>query len=167
MEQLCKMLQQMANGIATFSNLKPNTYILVEIATNEDYIIDTTEHKIEVGYDVTITKELTNEHKKGNLRIFKVDKDNHEIRLGNVAFDLYSVELDKIIGTYKTSVDGEIYIENIRTRWIQTVWKKYRKMVQFSWRYRGKSWVERSYRSNSRKWIKESTSKNCKGRWRR
>lgn len=116
MEQLCKMLQQMANGIATFSNLKPNTYILVEIATNDDYIIDTTEHKIEVGYDVTITKELTNEHKKGNLRIFKVDKDNHEIRLGNVEFDLYSVELDKIIGTYKTSVDGEIYIENIRTR---------------------------------------------------
>ncbi len=57
MEQLCKMLQQMTNGIATFSNLKPNTYILVEIATNEDYIIDTTEHKIEVGYDVTITKE--------------------------------------------------------------------------------------------------------------
>lgn len=46
MEQLCKMLQQMANGIATFSNLKPNTYILVEIATNDDYIIDTAEHKI-------------------------------------------------------------------------------------------------------------------------
>ena len=115
----------MANGIATFSNLKPNTYKLVEIATNDDYIIDTTEHKIEVGYDVTITKELTNEHKKGNLRIFKVDKDNHEIRLGNVEFDLYSVELDKIIGTYKTSEDGEIYIENIRTRRIQADRKEY------------------------------------------
>ena len=103
-------------GIATFSNLKPNTYILVETATGDDYILDTTENKVKVGYDVTITKELTNEHKRGNLRIFKVDKDNHEIRLGNVEFDLYSVELDKIIGTYKTSVDGEIYIENIRTR---------------------------------------------------
>ena len=103
MEQLCKMLQQIANGIATFSNLKPNTYILVETSTNEDYIIDTTEH-------------ITNEHKKGNLKIVKVDKDNHEIRLGNVAFDLYSVELDKIIGTYTTNVDGEIFIENIRTR---------------------------------------------------
>ena len=30
-------------------------------------------------------------------------------------FDLYSVELDKIIGTYTTNVDGEIYIENLRT----------------------------------------------------
>ena len=116
MEQLCKMLQPMINGIATFSNLKPNTYILVEIATNENYILDTTEHKIEVGYDVTVTKELTNEHKKGNLKIVKVDKDNHEIRLGNVPFDLYSVELDKIIGTYTTNVDGEIFIEDIRTR---------------------------------------------------
>ena len=126
----------MKNGIATFSNLKPNKYVLVEIATNDNYILDTTENKIEVDYDVTITKKLTNEHKKGNLRIFKVDKDNHEIRLGNVEFDLYSVELDKIIGTYKTSVDGEIYIENIRTRRIQADRKKYRKMVQPSRRYR-------------------------------
>ena len=103
-------------GIATFSNLKPNTYVLVETATNDNYILDTTENKVDVGYDVTVTKELTNEYKKGNLKIYKVDADNNEIRLGNVQFDLYSVELDKVIGTYTTNVDGEIYIENLRTR---------------------------------------------------
>lgn len=103
-------------GIATFSNLRPGQYILVETATNDNYILDTTENKVDVGYDVTVTKELTNEHKKGNLKIYKVDADNNEIRLGNVQFDLYSVELDKVIGTYTTNVDGEIYIENLRTR---------------------------------------------------
>lgn len=102
-------------GIATFSNLRPGQYILVETATNDDYIIDTTENEVNVTFDATVTKELTNEHKKGNLKVYKVDADNNEIRLGNVQFDLYSVELDKIIGTYTTNVDGEIYIENLRT----------------------------------------------------
>ena len=119
----------MKNGIATFSNLKPNKYILVEVATNDNYILDATQNTVDVGYDVTVTKELTNEHKKGNLKVYKVDKDNNEIRLGNVKFDLYSVELDKVIGTYTTNVDGEIYIENIRTRRIQADRKEYRKMV--------------------------------------
>ncbi len=45
----------MKNGIATFSNLKPNKYVLVEIATNDNYILDTTENKVDVGYDVTVT----------------------------------------------------------------------------------------------------------------
>ncbi len=104
-----------SNGIATFSNLRPGQYILVETATNDDYILDTTENKVTVGYDTTVTKELTNKHKEGNLKVYKVDADNNEIRLGNVQFDLYSVELDKIVGTYTTNVDGEIYIENLRT----------------------------------------------------
>lgn len=102
-------------GIATFSNLRPGKYIVVETATNDNYILDTTENEVNVGYDTTITKELTNKHKEGNLKVYKVDADNNEIRLGNVQFDLYSVELDKIIGTYTTNVDGEIYIENLRT----------------------------------------------------
>lgn len=118
------MLHQMTNGIATFSNLKPSRYVLVETATNENYILDTTKNKVDVGYDVTITKELTKEHKKGNLTVYKVDADNNEIRLGNVEFDLYSVELDKVIGTYKTSVDGEIHISNLRTRRILVNRKK-------------------------------------------
>ena len=104
------MLHQMTNGLTTFSNLKPSRYVLVETATNENYILDTTKIKVDVGYDVTITKELTNEHKKGNLTAYKVDADNNEIMIRKCRIDLYSVELDKVIGTYKTSVDGEIHI---------------------------------------------------------
>ena len=116
-------------GIATFSNLKPGKYTLVEVATNDNYILDTTENKVDVGYDVTVTKEITNKHKEGNLKVYKVDKDNNEIRLGNVKFDLYSVELDKVIGTYTTNVDGEIYIENLRTGEYKLIEKNTRKMV--------------------------------------
>ena len=123
------MQQPMKNGIATFSNLKPNKYVLVEIATNDNYILDTTENKVDVGYDLTVTKEITNKHKEGNLKVYKVDKDNNEIRLGNVKFDLYSVELDKVIGTYTTNVDGEIYIEKLRTGEYKLIEKNTRKMV--------------------------------------
>lgn len=117
------------DGIASFSNLTPGKYVIVEIATNDNYILDTTENKVDVGYDVTVTKEITNKHKEGNLKVYKVDKDNNEIRLGNVKFDLYSVELDKVIGTYTTNVDGEIYIENLRTGEYKLIEKNTRKMV--------------------------------------
>ncbi len=37
--------------------------------------------------------------------MYKVDKDNHKISLGNVEFDLYSEEFKKVIGTYRTDVN--------------------------------------------------------------
>ena len=58
---------------------------------------------------------FTNEHKKGNVKINKVDKDNNKIALGNIEFDLYSEEYGRVIGTYKTDANGEIVIENLRT----------------------------------------------------
>ena len=46
--------------------------------------------------------------------MYKVDKDNNKIALGNVAFELYSNELKKVIGTYRTDVNGKINIKNLR-----------------------------------------------------
>ena len=63
------------------------------------------------------------------MKIYKVDKDNNKIGLGNVTFDLYSEELKKVIGTYTTNVDGEIYIEQIRTGNYKLIEKNSRKMV--------------------------------------
>lgn len=125
-----------SKGIVEFKNLYQNSYVLKELSTNNNYILSKVEFDVNVEYNKTTKVEVENEHKKGNIKVYKVDKDNNKIALGNVEFDLYSVELDKIIGTYKTSVDGEIYIENIRTRRIQADRKKYRKMVQPSRRYR-------------------------------
>lgn len=103
-----------SEGIAEFKNLYQNSYILKELSTNEDYILSNVEFDVNVEYNKTTQIEVENEHKKGNLKVYKVDKDNNKISLGNVEFDLYSEEFDKVIGTYYTDVNGEIYIENLR-----------------------------------------------------
>lgn len=103
-------------GIATFSGLYQNNYVLKEVSTNPKYVLNTKAFDVNVEYNGTTTKDITNEHKKGNLKIYKVDKDNHKIALGNVKFDLFSEEFQKVIGTYTTNVDGEIQINNLRIR---------------------------------------------------
>lgn len=103
-----------ADGVATFSSLYQNSYVLKELSTNEKYILNTMEFDVDVKFNGTSTVNVENEHKKGNLKVYKVDKDNNKITLGGVEFELYSEEFKKVIGTYKTNQDGEIYVENLR-----------------------------------------------------
>ena len=56
--------------------------------------------------------------------MYKVDKDNNKISLGNVEFDLYSDEYKKVIGTYKTDENGIFTVKNLRTRYIQIIRKE-------------------------------------------
>lgn len=109
-----------SNGQAYFSMLYQGKYVLTEISTNEKYILNTNTFDINVEYNKTTTKEITNEHKKGNLKVLKVDKDNHKIPLGNVSFDLYSEEFQKVIGTYTTNVDGIFQVNHLRIRKLST-----------------------------------------------
>lgn len=102
------------NGQATFSMLYQGKYTLKELSTNEKYILNTATFDVDVEFNKTSTKDITNEHKKGNLKVYKVDKDDHNIRLGNVNFDLYSEEFQKVIGTYTTNVDGEFQVNHLR-----------------------------------------------------
>lgn len=102
------------NGKASFSMLYQGKYILKEIATNDKYILNKSTFDIDVEYNKTTTKTITNEHKRGNLKVYKVDKDNHKIALGNVDFDLYSEEFKRVIGTYTTNVDGEFQVNDLR-----------------------------------------------------
>jgi collagen adhesion protein len=118
-------------GVATFSGLYQDNYKLKELSTNSKYILNNATFDVDVEYNQTTTKDITNEHKKGNLKIFKVDKDNHKIALGNVKFDLFSEEFQKVIGTYTTNVDGEIQINNLRIGNYKLIEKNTRKMVQF------------------------------------
>lgn len=92
-------------GIATFNNLYQSNYVIKEIKSNDNYVIMQETINIPAYYNKITEQTLTNEHKKGNLKVYKVDKDNHKIALGNVDFDLYSEEFGKVIGTYKTNVN--------------------------------------------------------------
>lgn len=117
------------NGVATFSGLYQDNYKLKELSTDPKYILNEAIFDVNVEYNQTTTKNIENEHKKGNLKIFKVDKDNHKIALGNVKFDLFSEEFQKVIGTYATNVDGEIQINNLRIGNYKLIEKNTRKMV--------------------------------------
>lgn len=101
-------------GKITASGLRPGKVIVTELETQDKYILDTTPVEVDLEYNQVKTLNLTNEHKRGNLKIYKVDKDNHKITLGNVKFDLYSEEFQKVIGSYATNEDGEIEINNLR-----------------------------------------------------
>ena len=105
-----------AEGKIEFTNLYQGKYILKETKTNENYILDeNSEFSIDVTYNNTTTIDIENEHKKGDLTIYKVDKENNNILLGNVGFELYSKETGKLIGTYYTDVNGKIEIKDLRT----------------------------------------------------
>ena len=104
-----------SNGESTFTNLYPGSYVLKEISTNANYILNEKAFDINVEYNKTTSQTITNEHKKGNIKVYKVDKDNKKVVLGNVEFQLYSEEFKKVVGTYYTDVNGELEIKNIRT----------------------------------------------------
>ncbi len=121
------------NGEATFPNLYQGNYILKEIATNDNYILLDKEFNVNVEFDKTTTETITNEHKKGDLTVYKVDKDNNKIALGGVTFDLYSEEFGKVIGTYVTDKNGEIHVKDLRTgnyTWIEKETNKWYNLAE-------------------------------------
>ena len=103
-----------AEGIVIFTELYQGTYNLQEIKNNDSYEISNEITKVITEYNKTTEIQVTNEKKKGQVRVIKVDKDNNKIGLGDIKFDLYSEEFKKVIGTYTTDVNGEIFIENLR-----------------------------------------------------
>lgn len=104
-----------SQGEIVLNKLKQGKVIATEIATKSEYILNDEEQEILLDYDTY--KELTvgNEHKRGDLTVYKVDADNNKIALGGVEFALYSYEFNKITGYYKTDVNGEIHIKGLRT----------------------------------------------------
>lgn len=102
------------DGVATFDKLYQANYKLVEVETNPKYILNKAEFDVNVEYNKTTKLDVENEHKKGNIKVYKIDKDNNRVVLGNVEFDLFSHEFNKVIGTYYTDVNGELEIKDLR-----------------------------------------------------
>lgn len=104
-----------SQGCIELSKLRQGNVIVTEIATKSEYILDDKERKIVLDYNDFKTMTIENEHKRGDLKVYKVDADNNKITLGGVKFALYSYEFNKIIGHYTTNANGEISIKNLRT----------------------------------------------------
>lgn len=101
------------NGEILFENLMIGKYQLKEKQPNENYVLKIEPIDVLIEYDQTTVQEITNERKKGNLEIYKVDKEDHQITLSGVIFELYSKELEKVIGTYQTDELGKIFVNDL------------------------------------------------------
>lgn len=104
-----------SQGCIELSKLRQGNVIATEIATKSEYILDDKEREIVLNYNDSKTMNIENEHKRGDLKVYKVDADNNKITLGGVKFALYSYEFNKITGHYTTNANGEISIKNLRT----------------------------------------------------
>lgn len=103
------------NGAILLEKLRQGKVIATEVKTKEEYILNTDEQEIVLDYEDYKMITVENEHKRGDLKVYKVDSDNNKIALGGVRFALYSYEFGKITGYYTTDANGEIYIKGLRT----------------------------------------------------
>lgn len=102
-----------SNGNITVSKLKQGTVIVTEKSVPNAYILDSSSKSIILGYNSTSTLNVTNNLKRGNIKVVKIDQDNNEIRIPDVTFQLLDNN-KKVIGTYTTDKNGEIFIQDLK-----------------------------------------------------
>ena len=100
-------------GELTFPNLRIGKYKLKETDTNKNYVVNETIFEVEIEYNKTTVKNITNDYKKGNIKISKIDSDTSQ-GIAGIIFDLFSNEFQRVVGTYSTDVNGIININNLR-----------------------------------------------------
>lgn len=92
-------------GILEIKSLRTGNYKLIETKTNKWYnLAEDTE--IEVKWDEETTKEIENELKKGQVKVVKIDKDNNEVKLEGVEFEVLN-ENDEVLEKIITDENGE------------------------------------------------------------
>lgn len=102
------------SGEIAIKNLYPQIVTITEVATRDEYVLDSTPVKVKLEWNKTSSVTLENTHKKGNLKIVKVDKDDNDLTLGAVEFDLIDYT-GKIIKHLVTDVNGIAEVKNINT----------------------------------------------------
>lgn len=115
------------NGEATSADLPiDKKYIVIQKDTLDNYINNDEEIEVdfikEFGYEDEKVYQIniSNEHKKGNIELEKVDLDTRE-NLEGFEFELYvqdidnPFEKDQLMGTFTTNPEGKIVIEKLWT----------------------------------------------------
>lgn len=104
-----------SNGEAVSSRIPIGEYKIKEtsLGTNEEYILNDEIKTITVEEDKICNIQFENEHKKGNLKIYKIDLDDNTIPVSDVEFEV--TDQDGYKYTAISDENGIAYIENIRT----------------------------------------------------
>lgn len=116
------------NGIATTIDLNMfDTYTAIETKTNKKYELNTENFEnIKVPENDIVKVRITNEKKKGQIRVIKVDADNHEVLLENVRFEILDKDMNYIetlitnrkgeaTSSLLPSVDEKYYLKEVET----------------------------------------------------
>ena len=101
-------------GEIEIKDLYPQNITIREIRSKDGYVLNTESKQVNLEWNKTSTVTFENMNKKGNLRIIKVDKDDNDLTLGAVEFDLIDFKGD-IIKHLVTDVNGVAEVRNINT----------------------------------------------------
>ena len=93
------------NGELEIKNIRTGDYKLIETKTNKWYNL-ASDTQIKVEWDKETTKTIENELKKGQVKVIKVDKDNNEVKLEGVEFEVLD-ENNKVLEKIITDENGE------------------------------------------------------------
>lgn len=100
------------DGKIIIENQKPGLYIIKEIETNSKYNLLKDEMKVQLRYNETKEITIENELKKGNIKVVKVDKDNNQIKLEGVKFQLKN-DKGEVVKEDVTDKNGELVFSNL------------------------------------------------------
>lgn len=120
--QVLKTVTTDEKGEAIIERIYPNTYTITEIEANENYVLNDNSQEITIKYNESKIVEFYNLHKKGNLKIIKVDKDDNTLTLEGIEFDL--IYPDGTTYHLKTDANGVIELNNINTGNLTLIEKK-------------------------------------------
>ena len=100
----CKVYTDI-NGIAEIPNIRTGIITIQEMKTKEEYVLNKTKYTVDIKANKTSEITIENEMKKGQIQVYKVDKDNHEIKLKNVEFTIFNSE-GQMVETLTTDENG-------------------------------------------------------------
>ena len=100
------------NGKIVIANLRPETIKIKEVKPLEKYKLNNNEYEIKLNYNEEKEIDIKNEKQTGNIKVIKVDKDNNQIKIANVKFQLRDEE-NNIIKEGTTDSNGELVFEKL------------------------------------------------------
>lgn len=100
------------DGRITVKELYARTIQIKEIEANEKYVLNEVIKEANLKYDEKCIIEITNKRKTGNIEIIKTDKDDRNIVLEGVEFELINTD-GEIVAKLKTDKQGKAKATNI------------------------------------------------------
>lgn len=100
------------NGQVVLANQIPGIVVIKEIEAAGNYVLNENEVKVDLEFGEIKEVKIENELKRGNLKIVKVDKDDENIKLENVKFQLKN-EDGEVVKEGVTNENGELILDNL------------------------------------------------------